>query len=99
MEDLDIAMQELRKMPAKKAVTAKKRFDPPFIPMTRIEVEEALRISRSKIYEMINPEHARYDPSFPKPMQWGAKRVMWRQDEIAQWMLTRGRTHVSEEEE
>jgi len=74
-------------------------FDPPFLIMTRVEVEGALRISRSKIYEMINPEHSRYDPEFPKPMRWGAKSVMWRQDEIIAWMTSRPKTDICNEDD
>jgi prophage regulatory protein len=67
----------------------KEQCNPPFIPMSRIEVEDVLRISRSKIYEMINPENPRYDASFPKPVRWGARSVMWKQEEVYEWMRTR----------
>lgn len=72
--------------------------NPPFVPMSRVEVEATLHISRSKIYEMINPESPRYDQSFPKPLRWGNRSVMWKQSEIFEWMLTRERAHNIDEE-
>ncbi len=91
-KDVEIAMNELRKV--KKPARKQCHFDfmPPFVPMTREEVESSLRISRSKIYEMINPNSERYCPDFPKPLRWGMRSVMWKQEEIAAWMNSRERT-------
>lgn len=44
-------------------------------------------ISRSKIYEMINPEHKRYNPSFPKPVKLkGVKATRFVKSEVFAWI-------------
>jgi prophage regulatory protein len=43
-------------------------------------------LSRSTIYEMINQESDRYDPTFPKKVQLTKVRVVWVASEIAEWI-------------
>ena len=43
-------------------------------------------LSRSTIYEMINKESDRYDPTFPKKVQLTKVRVVWVASEIAEWI-------------
>ena len=43
-------------------------------------------LSRSTIYEMINEESNRYDPTFPKKVQVTQSRVVWVASEIAEWI-------------
>ena len=43
-------------------------------------------LSRSTIYEMINEESERYDPTFPKKVQLTKVRVAWVASEIAEWI-------------
>ncbi|MGE6439956.1 helix-turn-helix transcriptional regulator [Psychrobacter sp. NPDC078409] len=43
-------------------------------------------LSRSTIYEMINEDSDRYDPTFPKKVQLTKFRVMWVASEIAEWI-------------
>lgn len=45
-----------------------------------------LGISRSSIYEKINPKSPRYDPAFPKPIKLGSSTVAWVESEIDQWI-------------
>lgn len=45
-----------------------------------------LGISRSSIYEKINPKSPRYDPSFPKPIKLGAAAIGWVEEEVDQWV-------------
>lgn len=45
-----------------------------------------LGISRSSIYEKINPKSPRYDPGFPKPIKLGGSTVAWVEEEIDQWI-------------
>jgi len=103
--DVEIAMKELGKInaktPSKKPVRANAKFDfvPPFLPMTREEVEHAIRLSRSTIYAMMNPNSDNYSPDFPRPVQWGKRAVMWKQHEIAEWMNTRERTAAIDSDE
>ena len=43
-------------------------------------------LSRSTIYEMINENSNRYDPTFPKKLQLTQVRVVWVASEIAEWI-------------
>lgn len=45
-----------------------------------------LGISRSSIYEKINPKSPRYDPAFPKPIKLGSSTVAWVESEIDHWI-------------
>tara|TARA_R110002012_G_scaffold106831_1_gene248106 strand:- start:2675 stop:2869 length:195 start_codon:yes stop_codon:yes gene_type:complete len=45
-----------------------------------------LGISRSSIYEKINPKSPRYDPSFPKPIKLGSAAIGWVEEEVDQWV-------------
>lgn len=47
-----------------------------------------LGISRSSIYEKINPKSPRYDPTFPRPIKLGPASVGWVESEIDQWINT-----------
>ena len=69
-------------------------FTPPFILVRRDEVERGTGISRTTIYNMMNPESDYYDPTFPLPLRIGARSVAWRADELESWMknLPRART-------
>ncbi|HRB84612.1 MAG TPA: AlpA family phage regulatory protein [Acinetobacter johnsonii] len=44
-------------------------------------------LSRSTIYEKLNPRSRRYDKKFPKPIKLGSASVGWFQHEIFQWLL------------
>lgn len=46
-------------------------------------------LSRSTIYELINKNSDRYDPSFPKKVQLTQVRVVWVASEIADWINTK----------
>lgn len=43
-------------------------------------------LSRSTIYEMINENSDRYDPTFPRKVQLTQVRVVWVASEIAEWI-------------
>ncbi len=43
-------------------------------------------LSRSTIYEMINENSNRYDPTFPNKVQLTQVRVVWVASEIAEWI-------------
>ncbi len=43
-------------------------------------------LSRSTIYEMVNENSDRYDPTFPKKVQLTKVRVVWVASEIAEWI-------------
>ncbi|CDG55165.1 MULTISPECIES: helix-turn-helix transcriptional regulator [Halomonadaceae] len=48
-----------------------------------------LGISRSGIYEKINPDSPYYDPTFPRPFKLGKSAVGWYESEVNQWLMQR----------
>ncbi|MGP9691249.1 helix-turn-helix transcriptional regulator [Psychrobacter sp. AOP30-A2-5] len=50
------------------------------------EVGSYTALSRSTIYELINEDSDRYDPTFPKKVQLTQVRVVWVASEIAEWI-------------
>ena len=46
-------------------------------------------LSRSTIYEMINENSDRYDPTFPKKVQLTKVRVVWVASEISEWISSK----------
>lgn len=72
-----------------------KNFDDPTIRELRIirinELQRLIGLSRSTIYDRLNPQSKRYDPSFPKPVKIGASAsaaVGWRLDGVMLWIDT-----------
>lgn len=55
------------------------------------ELTQLLGLSRSTIYDRLNPKSKRYDPSFPKPIKIGMSHsaaVGWRLDGVMRWIDT-----------
>ena len=50
------------------------------------DVSNYTGLSRSTIYELVNEESNRYDPSFPKKVKLTEVRVVWVASEIAEWI-------------
>ncbi|EFA4080515.1 TPA: helix-turn-helix transcriptional regulator [Escherichia coli] len=48
-----------------------------------------LGISRSSIYEKLNPKSRYYDADFPKPIRLGAASVGWRSTSVDEWIASR----------
>ena len=86
MDDFEIAMRELRRIPTKKQGETQKKYTPPFSLLTVDEVSEAIRLSRGTIYRMIDKASPYFDATFPEPLKVSG-RTMWRADEITAWML------------
>ncbi|AXO17980.1 helix-turn-helix transcriptional regulator [Providencia vermicola] len=53
------------------------------------ELTKVLGISRSSIYEKLNPRSKYYDDTFPKPLKLGASSVGWLYSEIEKWVASR----------
>lgn len=53
------------------------------------ELTTLLGISRSSIYEKLNPKSSYYDAEFPKPVRLGAASVGWRSTAIDEWIASR----------
>ena len=55
--------------------------------LRRRDLELRLKLSRSTIYDKINPDSPRYDAAFPKPIRLGAgAAVGWIESEIESWL-------------
>jgi prophage regulatory protein len=69
-------------------MTVKSRAVPaPLSILRRRDLELRLRLSRSTIYDKINPHSRRYDASFPKPIRLGAgAAVGWIESEVESWL-------------
>lgn len=55
--------------------------------LRRRDLQARIRLSRSTIYDKINPNSLRYDPSFPKPIRLGfGAAVGWLEHEVEEWL-------------
>jgi prophage regulatory protein len=62
--------------------------------LRRRDLEARLKLSRSTIYDKINPGSPRYDCSFPKPIRLGnGSAVGWVESEVEDWL--RGKIEAS----
>lgn len=52
----------------------------------RRNLETRLGLSRSTIYDKINPKSPRYDATFPKPIRLGGCAVGWLTHEVDEWL-------------
>lgn len=50
------------------------------------ELSQLLGISRSTIYEKMNPLSKYYDATFPRPVRLGSGSVGWRSSAIDEWL-------------
>lgn len=53
------------------------------------EVKERLSLSRSTVYDKLNPKSRRYDATFPKPISLGPHAVGWLESDLAAWIASR----------
>lgn len=59
--------------------------------LRRAQLEKSVALSRSTIYERINPKSPSYDPTFPKPISLGTPGmkkppVGWLEHEVIAWI-------------
>ena len=58
--------------------------------LRRRDLEARLKLSRSTIYDKINPGSLRYDATFPKPIRLGnGSAVGWIESEVEIWLRSR----------
>lgn len=50
------------------------------------QVLERVGLSRSTIYDRMNPASPRYDDTFPKPIKIGSSAVGWLESSISKWI-------------
>jgi len=53
------------------------------------EAMDTCGLSRSSIYEKLNPKSRRYDPTFPTPIKIGVSAVGWLQHELNEWLISK----------
>jgi len=53
------------------------------------DVKARVGLSRSAIYDKINPTSQWYDPTFPKQISLGFRSVGWLESEISAWIQQR----------
>lgn len=61
----------------------------PLTILRRKQVEARTGLSRSTIYSRLTPNPKRpgdFDPTFPKPIQLGAKSIGWVESEVEDWL-------------
>lgn len=54
--------------------------------LRRKQVEAIIGLSRSAIYERMDPASPYFDPEFPKPIRLGGNSVGWIESEIQAWL-------------
>ena len=57
--------------------------------LKRKEVECKTGLSRSTIYDKMNPKSPRYDKDFPRPIKLSLNAVGWFEQDIHTWLKTR----------
>lgn len=66
---------------------------PPKLTIIRIKAVMALiNLSRSTIYDFMNPKSPRHDPSFPLPVKLGSSAVGWLEHEVQAWLNLRAQS-------
>lgn len=53
------------------------------------QVQERVGLSRSAIYDRINPKSSRYDDTFPRPVKIGQSAVGWLESSVNEWIERR----------
>ncbi len=55
------------------------------------QLSALLSVSRSTLYDWLNPSSPRHDPSFPRPVRLSAKGIAvgWMLDDVKHWLNTR----------
>ncbi|WP_259741263.1 AlpA family transcriptional regulator [Pseudomonas fluorescens] len=53
------------------------------------EVTRRVGLSKSTIYDRINPKSTRYDDTFPKPIKIGLSAIGWLEEHINSWIESR----------
>ena len=56
--------------------------------MTLPEVATKTRLSRSTIYRLLDRN------LFPEPRKFSARKIMWLENDIEEWLMTGGRNHA-----
>jgi prophage regulatory protein len=55
--------------------------------ISRKMVSDRTRLPCSSLYERINPQNPRHDPTFPRPVRLGERAVGWVEAEVEAWLI------------
>jgi prophage regulatory protein len=50
------------------------------------DVQNMIGIARSTIYDWMDVNSPRYDPSFPKPLKLGKSSIGWFESKLIEWL-------------
>ncbi|UTA81526.1 AlpA family phage regulatory protein [Halomonas sp. XH26] len=64
-------------------------IEPPITVLRMKQLVKKIGISRSSVYEKMNPKSPRYDKTFPRPFKLGKSAVGWFESDINQWLMQR----------
>ncbi len=64
--------------------------------MTLQDLVRATRTCKTKIYDLMNPASAGFDPEFPKSIALSNRCVRWRSDEVQAWLDKKSATRNTE---
>ncbi|WP_316672985.1 AlpA family phage regulatory protein [uncultured Tolumonas sp.] len=53
------------------------------------DVAAMISISRSTIYDWMNPDSPRYDATFPKPIKLNGSSIRWFESELIEWLKSK----------
>lgn len=71
-------------------------MEPTAVKILRIPaLVKKLGIGRSTIYDWIDPDSTRYDPTFPLRIKIGVKAVGWLESEVDEWILSKTKQPVT----
>lgn len=62
---------------------------PAYVVIRRKQLEKKIGLSRSAIYDRLNPKSPNFDPSFPKPIPLGARAIGFIESEADAWLAAR----------
>jgi prophage regulatory protein len=68
----------------------------PITILRRKQVEARTGLSRSAIYDKLNPKSPRHDATFPVQVRLGAEAVGWLESEVNTWLLSRVHARTSQ---
>lgn len=57
------------------------------------ELTQLIGLGRSTIYDRMNPNSMRFDPSFPRPIKLGMASIGWNFNEVMAWIASRPQAH------
>jgi len=52
-------------------------------------VKQKISLSKTAVYQKLDPNSKYYDPSFPVPVKIGARAIAWSSDAIDSWIASK----------